>query len=136
MTGAVGREVECAEKIVGDALRELGDDVGRGRGNQQSVNRLGNSNVLDRRVEVRLLGVRPEQSGDDLLAGQRREGQRAHELLCRCGHDDLHAHSPVLQETNHLGRFVGGDAAAHAQSNSHDVVGTWPAASQMRQRAG
>ena len=50
----LGRKVQRRQKVVGDALRELGNRVGRCRRHQQRVNRLRHRDVLDRGVEVRL----------------------------------------------------------------------------------
>ena len=60
-----------------------------------------------------------EHAGDDLLAGERGEGERADELLRCGGHDDLHAHVALLQLADDLGGLVGGDAAAHTQCDFH-----------------
>ncbi len=117
--GRGGGEIERAEEVVGDALGELGDRVGGGRSDQKSVDRLRNRDVFDGGVEVGLLVARAEHAGDDLLAGQRGEGQRADELLRRGGHDDLHAHAALLQVADNLGGLVGGDAAAHTQCDFH-----------------
>ena len=53
-----GGEVQRAEEIVGDALGELGEGVGGGGSDQQSVDGLRNRDVLDGGVEVGLLGRR------------------------------------------------------------------------------
>ena len=119
ITGRGGGEIERAEEIVGDALGELGDGVGGGRSDQQRVDGLRDRDVFDGGVEVGLLGRRAEHAGDDLLAGERGEGQRADELLRRGGHDDLHAHAALLQLANDFGGLVGGDAAAYAQCDFH-----------------
>src|SRR5271157_4316521 len=117
--GSRGGGIEGAEKIVGDALCELGQYVGGGGSDQESIDGLRNRYVLDCGIEVGLLRGGAEHAGDDLLAGQGRESQRADELLRRGGHDDLHMHAALLQLANDLGGLVGGDAAAHTQCDFH-----------------
>ena len=49
-----GREIKRGEKIVGDALREFGQNVGGCGSHDQCVDRLRNRNMFDRRVDVGL----------------------------------------------------------------------------------
>ena len=53
--GRGGRQIERAEEVVGNALRELRDNIGRSRRDQQAVDRLGNGDMLDRRIEIGVL---------------------------------------------------------------------------------
>ena len=50
-----GRQIERGKKIGGDALRELGENVGGGRRDQQRIDGLRHGNMLDRGIDVRLL---------------------------------------------------------------------------------
>jgi hypothetical protein len=46
-------EVEGTQEIVGDPVGELADDVGRARRDEQEVDAVGDSNVLDVRIHPR-----------------------------------------------------------------------------------
>ena len=47
-----GREIKRGEKVAGDALREVRQNVGSGGSNQQSINRLRDGNVLDGGIDI------------------------------------------------------------------------------------
>ncbi len=119
-----GGEIKRGEKVAGDALREVGQNIGSGGRNKQSVNRLRHGNVLDGRVDVgSVLFARREHSGNHFFAGERGEGKRTNKLLSRARHDDLHANAAVLQQPHNFGCLVSGDAARYSKSNFHN--GEW-----------
>jgi hypothetical protein len=115
-----GGEIKRGEKVAGDALREVSQNIGGGGSNEESVNRLRDRNVFDGGVDVGnvVFGGR-EHSGDHFFAGERSEGERADKLLSGAGHDDLHANTAVLQQANDFGRLVSRDSARHSESDFH-----------------
>src|ERR1019366_6451980 len=52
--------------------------------------------------------------GDDLVAGERREGERLDKLLRGAGHDDAHLGAVLLEFADEFGCLVGSDPAADA----------------------
>ena len=120
--GSGRSQIKCGQKIVGDALRELGENVGGGRHHQQRVNRLRHRDMLDRRIDVGLgilVAAGSKHVGDDLFTGERGKSQGANKLLCPAGHDDLHADAAVLQQADNFRRLIGCDAAADSERNFH-----------------
>ncbi len=118
-----GRQIKRGQEIAGNALRELGENVGRGGHNQQRINRLRDRDMLDGRVDVGLgiFVARGEHIGDDFFAGERGKGERANKLLRPLGHDDLHADAAVLQQANDFRRLVGRNPAADSECNFHEL---------------
>ena len=53
-----GREIKRGEKIAGDALRKVRQNIGSGGSNQQSVNRLRDRDVLDGGIDIRSRALR------------------------------------------------------------------------------
>ena len=119
-----GRQIECGEEIVGDALREFGEDV-RGSGHdQQRVDGLGDRDMLDGGVDVGrgIFAARREHFGNDFFAGERGKSQRANKLLRGPCHHHLHTDAAILQQAHHLCRLVGRNAAADSKSNFHEFA--------------
>ena len=115
-------EIERGEKIAGDALREVGQNIGRGRSDYECVNRLRDRDVLDGGLNIGLmLFASRKHSGDDFFTGQSGEGERANKLLSSAGHHDLHADTTVLQQADQFCRFVGCDSAGNSEGDLHTI---------------
>ena len=115
-------EIECRKKIIGLSVRKFSGCIcGAGRYNKR-VNGLGDADVVDGGVEIRLLAPRLPQASNDLLTRERRKRKRTHKLLGSSGHDDLYADAGVLQQANDFARFVRGDAATHSESDLHTII--------------
>ena len=116
-------QIERGQKIVGDALREFGEKVSRGRHHQQGINRLRHRDMLDGRIDIGLsaflVAARGKHVGNNFFAGERGKGERANKLLRPLGHDDLHPDAAVLQQAHNFGRLVGRNAAADSERNFH-----------------
>jgi hypothetical protein len=106
------RGVERRQKIIGQAVRELGNRVGRGRRHHEQVDVRRNRYVLDIRVGAGLPLI-----GDHLAARDGLKGQRPDELPGGLGHDRHHVVAVLLQPTRDLDGLVGADPSAHAQCN-------------------
>ena len=90
-------QIKRAEKIAGYALGEFSENVRRCRSNQQRIDGLCHSDMLDRGINIRMLaGTRTEHICNNFFAGECRKGERPNELLGSVGHDDLHADPAVL----------------------------------------
>ena len=114
------REIKRSEEIIGHALGKLCQNIGCGGDNEQRINGLRNSDVLDRRIDVWLgTGIMVEHAGNDLFSRERGESEGPNELLRGARHNHLNADALVLQETNNLGRFVGGNTAANSKGDFH-----------------
>ena len=96
------REVQRGEEVAGDALREVGEHVGRGGNDHERVNRLRDRDMFDGGIEIglalftfrgRSLG---KHAGDDFFTGERSKGEGPDELLGGPGHHDLYADAAVL----------------------------------------
>ena len=86
-----GGEIQRGQKIVGDAAREFGEDVGGGGRDEQEIGALRDGDVFDGAVEIGFAaGFGGKQIGDDFLAAERGEGQRRDEFARAAGHHDLH----------------------------------------------
>ena len=119
-----GGQIERGEKIVGNAVREFGEDVGGCGRDYESVGPLRLADVLDGAFVVggrASRGVVPA-SGIDLMAGERGEGERLHKVRGRLGHDYVHLDRLLLQCPHQLRRLVGGNATGNADRHSHDSI--------------
>jgi hypothetical protein len=111
------RQVERRQKVIGDAVGEFADDIGRRRGDEQQIDGRSQGNVLDVGIRARLPLI-----GDDLAAGDGLEGQRADEPGGGLRHDGDHVVAVLLQAARDLDGLVGPDAARNAQSDErHDA---------------
>src|SRR6185503_5674098 len=99
-------------EVVRDTVRELADDVGGGRSNEQQIHAGRERDVLD-------VGVHPrcELGGDDRLARDGFEGYGTDEARGRARHDRLDAVTALLQQSGYLDRLVGADAASDAEAD-------------------
>ncbi len=108
-----GGEIERAQEVVGQAVREAGDGVGRRRHDEQQIGRRRERDVLDVGIEAR----RP-LARDDAPPGDRLEGQLADEAAGALRHHDGDVVALLLEAAHDLDRLVGADAAAHAHRDS------------------
>ncbi len=115
--GRAGRRVERGQKIVGDSVGELADDVGRGGRDEQQIDRRGQRDVLDVGV-----GARLELVGDDAPARDGFEGDRPDETRRRRRHDGDDLVAARLQPARDFDRLVGADAAGHAERDQRHVI--------------
>ena len=111
-TGALRRERDRGDGVVGHAGGEPRDHVGgRGRDHDE-VGAVGELDVTDRR----LLGQR-EQIGEHRVARQRLERHRPDEVLRALGHRDVHGRAGLVEQPHQLGGLVRRDAAGHADDD-------------------
>ena len=121
-------QVEGGEEVVGNAVGELGQDVGRGGGDDQRVGPLRLADVLDAVLfGGGFVGAVPgarvvPQAGDDLVAGERGEGERLDESRGRPGHDHMDLKSLALQGAHQFRRFIRGNSAGDAHGDSHGSI--------------
>ena len=71
-----GGEVKCCQKVAGDSLSEVGQNVSRRRRDHEPIDGLSDRNVLDRGVDVGLMSIaRREHTGNDFFSRERGEGE-------------------------------------------------------------
>ena len=104
-------QIERGEEIVRQAVRELRHQVRGGRRDHQQFVLLRHGDMLDGALDG-------EQIGEDLAAGERREGERTDELLRRGGHHDLHLVALLHQQARQFRGLIGRDAAADRRGGS------------------
>src|SRR6266498_2683271 len=76
--------------------------------------------MLDRGINIRFpAGVATKHASDNFFAGESCKGEGTNELLGGVRHDDLNANAAVLQQTNNLSGFIGGNAATDSQGDFH-----------------
>ena len=116
LSGRIGGEAQRREQVVGEAVREPADEVGR-RGRDQDP--VGPARELD--VSHRRLGGLVPEVGAYRPARERLEGERRDELPRACAHHDLHFGAPLTQATDDFGALVRSDAARHAEQDAHRI---------------
>ena len=118
-----GGQIHGGEEVVGDAVGELGQDVGGGGSDDHGVGPLRLADVLDGGIvgAVGGSGVIP-QAGDDLVAGERGKSERLHELAGRLGHDDMDFEGLALQRAHQFGRLVSCNSAGDSDRYSHGSI--------------
>jgi hypothetical protein len=116
------REVQRGQKIVGDAVGELADDIcGRG-GDDEEIDGGRHRDVLNTRTRPFDVGPGLELVRQHLVPGDRLECQLADEPPSGARHDDHHVVSLLLQTAHDFDGLVGADPAADADSNhGHDA---------------
>jgi hypothetical protein len=101
-------------------LREVRKDIGRSRRDQQKINPLRDSDVLDRAFNIGGLGAAgTEDLGDNFFSGERGERQRRDELLRRACHHHLDVELFLLEPADKLHGLVGCNSTGDAQSDLH-----------------
>ena len=99
------------QKIVGDAVGKLRENVRRARRDDESISLLGKRYMVDG------IGGIVEQVDRHFLMGKRPEGYRIDEVRGVLGHAHLHADPGLLKAADDLAGFICGDAAGNAQQH-------------------
>ena len=107
------RQEVCREKVVGQALGELGHRVGRGRRDDEQVRPVRQEDVID---GGRLSGA--PHLGPDLGPRQNGKRERLNELPGPSRHGDANLGASLLQTPQNLDGLVGGDSARDAEEDA------------------
>ncbi len=124
------RQVERAERVVGDSPRELPEDVRGGRRHQQQVRLVGERDVAD-------VAVHPQRPlvVEDRVPREGLERHRGHEARGGRGHHHAHVHVPPLQLAQDLAGLVGPDAPRDAEDDDrhrrYSSAGPSPAGAEI-----
>ena len=110
---ALGRQDHGGQHVVRDAVGELGDDVRRGRGDENEVRCLRQGDVGDIVLEIPGEGIHHAP-----VVGQGLKGQGGDELGGVLGHDDVDLRPGLPQGAGHVGNFIGGNAPGDAQQHA------------------
>ena len=115
--GPLAGEQRGGHDVVRDALRHLGDDIGRGRNHEREVCPLGELDVRDGGLGV------IEEVECHAVPGEGLEGGGANEPggLARHGHANLAA--PLLETAEDLACLIRGNAPAHKQRDARRALG-------------
>src|SRR6185312_16342911 len=103
-------------------MSEFCQNIGRRRRDNQSINRLSNSDMLDGGINVGVLRARAEEIRNHLLAAEGSERKRADKLLGSAGHNDLDSQSAVLEHAHQFGGFICSNAARDTKSYLHTGI--------------
>ncbi len=118
------RQIQCAEKILSNAMREFPEDVGGGRRDQKKIDALRDGNMFNRALDVcRSQTSSAEHIGDDFLSGECCEGERSDKFLRGARHHHLHVQLFLLQAAHKFSGFVSRNASGDAQRNLHRIGG-------------
>ncbi len=116
-------QIECGEKIIGDAARKFCNDVGGGRCYQEEIGALCDSNVFDGAFEIGLAAGRiAEELSNHFLAAQCGKRERSDEFARATRHYHLHAETFLLQTAHEFRSLVGRDTAGHPERDSHSYL--------------
>ena len=105
-------QVKGGQEVIGDSTGQLGDDVGRGRSDDQKRDFLGQRDVGN---PVRV--VIAEEVDRGLLAGEGAEQAGRDELGGVRSHDDLDIEAFFLETTQDFAGLVDADGGGDAQGN-------------------
>jgi hypothetical protein len=114
--GSVGGQDQGGQQVIGDALRQAGDQVGSGRGDQHQIGPFGQFDMAHGGF-----GGRVQQIQVNRVAGQGLHGQRGDELTTAAGHDHAHFGALVEKPANQFCALVGGNAAADAENDAFPI---------------
>jgi ABC-type glutathione transport system ATPase component len=112
-SGSVHFEGHDLVNTTGEAMRQLGHEVGRGRRDQDQLAIARKLDVAHRVVHARVPQIAPHR-----LAGQRLHGGRADKARRRLGHGHAHVRAVLDQQARELRSLVGRDAAGNAEQNA------------------
>ncbi len=117
------RQIHCGQKVVCDAMRKLGENIGGRRSHDERLSPLRLADVLDGGIvsAFRRTGFIPE-AGDDFVSGERGKGERLHKPGGRFGHHHMHFERLALQFTDEFRGFVSCDPARNADSYPHGSI--------------
>ena len=105
------RQGRGGEQIVGDAVGQLGQDVGRARRDDEGIG------LLSKRDVMNGIGRVVEQVDRHLLVGKRSERDGINEMRGVLSHAHLHTHASLLKAADDLAGFICGNAAGYAQQH-------------------
>ena len=100
------------EHIVGQAVGDLADDIGRGRGHQDHVGALGQGHMLHGVLEIPVEGVHQA-----LVGGEGLEGDGVDEIGGVLGHQHLDIGVELLEHGCQRSDLIGGDGAGDGQND-------------------
>ena len=126
----VGGEQHGGGKIVGQAMRHLGEEVGGRRRHDDEVG-------LARQPDMPDLGfvLEVEEIGEGFFLGEHGERQRRDEFGAAACQDRAHARAPLLQAAHEIEALIGGDAAADDQAGCACLARSLTPLSCPRRRA-
>ena len=101
------------EHIVRDPVGHFGDDIRRGRGDQDQVRLFGDGNMAHVKLKVPVEGI-----DHTFRAGQGLKGQGGDKFGGILRHDDVDLGARLVQGAGDVGHFVGGDAAGDPQKDT------------------
>ena len=108
--GAGGGQGDGGEHVIGQAVGQLGDDVGGGRRDEHEVGGVGQRDMGHIVLEIAVEGI------DDAAAvGEGLKDQRRDELGGVSGHEHMDIRPALGQRMGHIGHLVSRDAAGDAQ---------------------
>ena len=110
--GAGSRQRHGGQHVVSQSVGQFGNHVGRGRGNQHQICRIGQRNMCHVILEIAVKGVH-----DAAVVGQRLEDQGGDEFGGVLGHQHVPRSASFGQRVGHIGHFVCSNAAGDAQNN-------------------
>ena len=109
----ITRETERRQQIVGDAMRELGNEIRRRGRDQNGISAARKRDVAHRIVRAGVPEVRKHRT-----ARKRLERRSSDKLRARCSQDDVDRDVVLDEQSDQLGSFIGGDAARDAEHNA------------------
>ena len=104
-------------------MRQLRDQIRGGRRDHEDLILLRQADMFDCARERVLRARAGKQVGMDLAAGERGEGERTNEFLCRGCQNDVHGESAFHQGASQLGGLIGRDASTDAERYIHREIG-------------
>ena len=99
--------------VIGNAMGQLGDDIGGGRRHQNQVRSGGQGDVGNVILKVPGKGVHHTP-----VVGQGLKGQGGNKLSGVLGHHHMDLRPRFPQGAGHVGHFIGGNAAGHTQQDA------------------
>ena len=123
-----GRQIHRGQKIVGDAVGKLGQNVGRGRRDHQRIGPLRLADVLDARIRTRRRRCRPSSHRlvMTLWPVSAAKVSGCTNLRGRLGHHHVDFEGLALQRAHQFRRLVRGNSARDADRYSHgSIVEQW-----------
>ena len=110
---ALGGQDCGGQHIVRDAVGELGNDIGGGRGDQDEVRRLGKGDMVDIVLKIPGEGIHHAA-----VVGQGLKGQGRDELGRVFRHDDVDVRPCLAESAGDAGHLIGRDAAGDPQQHA------------------
>ena len=108
--GTVAGQHRGGQHVIGHTVGQLGNDIGRGRGDEHQVRLVRHRHVLHLELEVPVKGVH-----QSLVAGEGLKGHRRDKLRGIPGHEHLDVAAQLHQGRGQVGHFIGRDAARDPQ---------------------